>query len=258
MYVIVYLRVTYLSMYCTVCAYVCIDGWTHACMYAWRYVFMYCMHECMGAFIHACIHACMYCIHVFLYACVLTSALLAFRGICSCGSDLEGSTSLAIKLHEILQLRLARFHSQTGNLEQLQPKMESASCHDPWKPSLCWAEIQSIYSYSWFHEKSCFNPVSYQETLVITSDTLPPVIKIHSSQVWPLERLGAASKSHNFHSLPCGLAHCCHRHPARPLAHSCETRRVSNVWHKDSHMLHDATFENLECLECEGEANHTV
>lgn len=82
-----------------------------------------------------------------------------------------------------------------------------------------------------------------------------------SSQVWPLERLGAASKSHNFHSLPCGLAHCCHRHPARHLAHSCETRRVSNVWHKDSHMLHDATFENLECLEClecEGGANHAL
>jgi hypothetical protein len=115
---------TYLSMYCTVCAYVCIDGWTHACMYAWRYVFMYCMHECMGAFIHACIHACMYCIHVFLYACVLTSALLAFRGICSCGSDLEGSTSLAIKLHEILQLRLARFHSRLGTW---------SSCSQRWK-----------------------------------------------------------------------------------------------------------------------------
>lgn len=80
--------------------------------------------------------------------------------------------------------------------------MESASCHDPWKPSLCWAEIQSIYSYSWFHEKSCFNPVSYQETLVITSDTLPPVIKIHPSKcdLWnDLERHPNLTTSTAFH-----------------------------------------------------------
>ena len=114
MYVIVYLRVRiYLCTVQYVRMYVLMDGRMHVCM-----------HECMGAFIHACIHACMYCIHVFLYACVLTSALLAFRGICSCGSDLEGSTSLAIKLHEILQLRLARFHSRLGTW---------SSCSQRWK-----------------------------------------------------------------------------------------------------------------------------
>ena len=170
--------------------------WMEACVYACMKACVHvCMNVCMGTFIRACIHACIHCIGAFLDACVMTSAL-AFQGTCSCGSDLEGSAGLAIKLHEILQLRLARFHSRLGTWSAAK---DGKRIMTPWpNPLLGWNPIYLVLLVS------C--EVLFQACFLSgnSTDTLPPVIKMHPAKcdlkTWnDLERHRNLTTSTAFH-----------------------------------------------------------